>query len=108
MLSNINFGKFALVVTLSITGCSTQRIQPSSLDIVSIKPNCHNPYQQLEWLRTLESTHKEKSSANFDNVVFGGFSKDYAYNKYISSGRHDWFVDYKIKEIYHVCQLGPK
>ena len=104
MPSNLNFGKFALVVLVSLSGCATQRIYPSTDKLARLEPNCQIAQEQLDWLRSIRPSYKEKIDARNEVLAFGGFSKDYQNNKNISDGKIDWLIDMNIMDIYKQCQ----
>lgn len=107
MPSNIKFGKFALVVLVSLTGCASQRIAPSQDKLATFVPNCAMAQEQLDWLRSVRPTYREHQDARLETYAYGGFSRSYRTNKDLVDGRVDYLVDLNIKEIYYVCQL-PK
>lgn len=104
MRSNINFGKFALVALVSLSGCASQRIYPSTDKLVRLEPNCAIAQEQLDWLRSIRPSKSERIDARFEVMTFGGFSADYKKNKDILDGKVDWLIDLNIRDIYKQCQ----
>ncbi len=103
-LSNIKFGKFALLAIVSLSGCASQRILPSNNDLAFISPNCQIAEQQIEWLQSIRPTQKERSYARQEMFFWGGFSQNYRQNKDISTNKIDYLIDLNIQEIYYKCQ----
>lgn len=104
-LSNIKFGKFALLAIVSLAGCSSQRIAPSNHDLASLTPDCRIAEQQVQWLESLRPTHRERNYARQEMFFWGGFSKDYQQNKDIANNKIDYLIDLNIKEIYYKCRF---
>jgi hypothetical protein len=104
MPSNLNFGKFALIALVSLSGCASQRIYPSTDKLVRLEPNCEIAQEQLDWLRSIRPTFKERIGARNEVLAWGGFSRDYQNNKNISDGKIDWLIDLNIRDIYRKCQ----
>ena len=103
MRSNTNFGKFALVALVSLSGCASQRIYPSTDKLVKLQPNCAIAQEQLDWLRSIRPSKAERIDARFEVLTYGGFSSDYRRNKDILDGKVDWLIDMNIKDIYKQC-----
>ena len=112
MLSSIRFGKFVLIAVVAsfFAGCAStqQRILPEPEILASFKPDCNIAKEQVEWLRSIRPTLREKRDAYLEVQTWGGFSKDFRKNKEIASGKIDYLIDNNIDEIYYRCNFRHK
>jgi hypothetical protein len=103
--SNKRCGKYVLPVLIltSLVGCSTQRIPMKNYDLASFSIDCSNAEKQLNYLRDMRPNIYDRREALQQKTIFGGFSSDYEKNKDIVTGKIDFIIDQKIKEIYYKC-----
>jgi hypothetical protein len=106
MLSNINFGKCVLVV--SLLSASTADAFEGHLkfrhEIISLKPDCSIAKQQIEWLSSLKPTRAELTDARNSLFFIGGFSKYFNENRDVADGTIKWAVNQKVREIVEECK----
>ena len=110
-LLSTKFGKFVLIATAaSLVGCASppQRILPSSQALGSFKPDCNIAKEQVEWLRSIRPTLRERRDAYIEVTSWGGFSREFPKNKEIADGRIDYLIDANIDEIYYRCNFRHK
>jgi hypothetical protein len=72
-------------------------------DLAAFNVDCAIAEQQLNYLRDMSPNIYERRDALQQKTIFGGFSSDYQKNKDIVTGKIDYLIDQKIKEIYYKC-----
>ena len=102
-LLSLNFGKFALFALVSLSGCASHRMVPSIDQLSKFEPDCRIAQQQIDWLKSLKPTLKEKQDSRLQMALFGGFSSDYRKNRDIVDNKVDWMINLNIRDVYRVC-----
>jgi len=92
-----------VLILTSLVGCGTQRIPMKNDDLAAFNVDCAIAEQQLNYLRDMSPNIYERRDALQQKTIFGGFSSDYQKNKDIVTGKIDYLIDQKIKEIYYKC-----
>ena len=92
-----------MLILTSLVGCGTQRIPMKNDDLAAFNVDCAIAEQQLNYLRDMSPNIYERRDALQQKTIFGGFSSDYQKNKDIVTGKIDYLIDQKIKEIYYKC-----
>jgi hypothetical protein len=72
-------------------------------DLAAFNVDCAIAEQQLNYLRDMSPNIYERRDALQQKTIFGGFSSDYQKNKDVVTGKIDYLIDQKIKEIYYKC-----
>ena len=92
-----------MLILTSLVGCGTQRIPMKNDDLAAFNVDCAIAEQQLNYLRDMSPNIYERRDALQQKTIFGGFSSDYQKNKDVVTGKIDYLIDQKIKEIYYKC-----
>jgi hypothetical protein len=108
VISNMRFGAFAIIVSVSISACAGDGTLMSVQELEYFEINCSKRAEQVAFLESQRPSAVDQQDSRLENFFkpWRLFTdKDgFVANRGIGSGQQEWVINQKLMRINSVCQ----